>query len=69
MDITEGMAKQVFKDALGVDLGDFPRMPYSEAMFYYGSDKPDMRIKLEIYRVDRPDEKRKNSKSSVAQPT
>ena len=48
MDITEGMAKQVFKDALNVDLGDFPRMPYSEAMFYYGSDKPDMRINLKF---------------------
>ncbi|EGY53280.1 aspartate--tRNA ligase [Neisseria shayeganii] len=48
MDITEGMAKQVFKDALGVDLGDFPRMPYSEAMFYYGSDKPDMRVALKF---------------------
>ena len=48
MDITEGMAKQVFKDALGVELGEFPRMPYSEAMFYYGSDKPDMRISLKF---------------------
>ena len=48
MDITEGMAKKVFKDALGVDLGDFPRMPYSEAMFKYGSDKPDMRISLKF---------------------
>ena len=48
MDITEGMAKQVFKESLDVDLGDFPRMPYSEAMFYYGSDKPDMRISLKF---------------------
>ena len=48
MDITEGMAKQVFKDALSVDLGDFPRMQYSDAMFYYGSDKPDMRISLKF---------------------
>lgn len=48
MDITEGMAKQVFKDALNVELGDFPRMPYSEAMFYYGSDKPDMRVSLKF---------------------
>lgn len=48
MGITEGMAKQVFKDALGVDLGGFPRMPYAEAMFYYGSDKPDMRIGLKF---------------------
>ncbi|UOO93177.1 aspartate--tRNA ligase [Vitreoscilla stercoraria] len=46
MDITEGMAKKVFKDVLNVELGDFPRMPFSEAMFKYGSDKPDMRINL-----------------------
>jgi aspartyl-tRNA synthetase len=48
MNITEGMAKQVFKDALGVELGDFPRMPFSEAMFYYGSDKPDLRVSLKF---------------------
>ena len=48
MDITEGMAKQVFKDALGVELGDFPRMLFSDAMFYYGSDKPDMRVSLKF---------------------
>ena len=46
--ITEGMAKQVFKDALNVELGDFPRMPFSEAMFYYGSDKPDLRVSLQF---------------------
>lgn len=48
MDITEGMVKQIFKDVLNVDLGTFPRMPYSEAMFYYGSDKPDMRVHLKF---------------------
>lgn len=48
MDITEGMAKKVFKEALDVDLGDFPRMPFSEAMFYYGSDKPDLRVDLKF---------------------
>ncbi len=48
MDIAESMAKKVFKDALDVDLGDFPRMPYADAMFYYGSDKPDMRINLKF---------------------
>lgn len=48
MDITEAMAKKVFKDAIGVELGDFPRMPFSEAMFYYGSDKPDLRISLKF---------------------
>ncbi|MBR6877613.1 MAG: aspartate--tRNA ligase, partial [Neisseriaceae bacterium] len=48
MDITEGMVKQIFKDVLNVDLGTFPRMPFSEAMFYYGSDKPDMRVSLKF---------------------
>ena len=48
MAITEGMAKQVFKDALNVELGDFPRMPFSEALFYYGSDKPDLRVSLQF---------------------
>lgn len=48
MDITEAMAKKVFQDAIGVELGDFPRMPFSEAMFYYGSDKPDLRISLKF---------------------
>ena len=48
MDITEGMAKKVFKDVLNVELGDFPRMLFSDAMFNYGSDKPDMRISLKF---------------------
>ena len=48
MNITEGMAKQVLQEALGVQLGDFPRMPFSEAMFYYGSDKPDLRVSLQF---------------------
>ena len=48
MDITEGMAKKVFKDVLDVDLGTFPRMLFSDAMFNYGSDKPDMRISLKF---------------------
>ncbi|WP_029510459.1 aspartate--tRNA ligase [Marinilabilia salmonicolor] len=41
----EGMTKHLFKSLRGVDMeGDFPRMPYSEAMKYYGSDKPDIRF-------------------------
>ena len=48
MDITEGMAKKVFKDVLNVELSDFPRMLFSDAMFNYGSDKPDMRISLKF---------------------
>lgn len=48
MSITENMAKQIFKDALNVDLGVFPRMLYRDAMFYYGSDKPDLRVDLKF---------------------
>ena len=44
----EGMIRSVFKNAIGVDLPAYPVMPYSEAMFKYGSDKPDLRVKLEF---------------------
>ena len=48
MTTMEGMIRGVFKKHLGVDLGEFPRMPFSEAMNRYGSDKPDLRIDLEL---------------------
>ncbi|WGL18070.1 aspartate--tRNA ligase [Microbulbifer bruguierae] len=48
MSITEGMIRKLFKDLQGVELGEFPRMPYSEAMEKFGSDKPDLRIPLEL---------------------
>ncbi|NHR03906.1 aspartate--tRNA ligase [Chromobacterium haemolyticum] len=48
MDITEGMTKEIFRDVLGVELPPFPRMTYADAMFYYGSDKPDMRVDLKF---------------------
>ncbi|MCD8514241.1 MAG: aspartate--tRNA ligase [Nitrincola sp.] len=51
MAITEKMIRGLFQDQLNVDLGDFPRMPYSEAMQRYGSDKPDLRIPMELIDV------------------
>ncbi|CAM3812618.1 aspartate--tRNA ligase [Roseateles saccharophilus] len=44
----EGMIRHVFRKALNVELGDYPVMKYAEAMHRYGSDKPDLRIKLEF---------------------
>jgi len=47
-DMFQGMIKSVFQNVLGVDLGEFPVMPYAEAMARFGSDKPDLRVKLEF---------------------
>ena len=44
----EGMIRHVFQKALNVDLGEYPVMKYSEAMHRFGSDKPDLRVKLEF---------------------
>ncbi|WP_114418296.1 aspartate--tRNA ligase [Marinospirillum perlucidum] len=52
MGVAEGMIRTIFKEAKDVDLGEFPRMPYSEAMNRYGSDKPDLRIPLELVDVN-----------------
>jgi aspartyl-tRNA synthetase len=47
--IMEEMIRTVFREVLGVELPDpFPVMPYAEAMARYGSDKPDLRVKLEL---------------------
>ncbi|QEQ96993.1 aspartate--tRNA ligase [Neptunomonas concharum] len=51
MGMAEEMIRKLFLELKGVDLGDFPRMPYSEAMQRYGSDKPDLRIPLELVDV------------------
>jgi len=42
------MIKTVFQNTLGVDLGEFPVMTYQEAARRFGSDKPDLRVKLEF---------------------
>ena len=52
MEITERMIRELFKSVLDVDLPDFPHMPYAEAMERFGSDKPDLRIDLELISVD-----------------
>ncbi len=49
MRMVEGMIRDMFKKAQDINLPDaFPRMSYAEAMSRYGSDKPDMRVTLEI---------------------
>ena len=48
-DFVEGMIRAIFKEVQGVELADpFPRLTYAEAMRRYGSDKPDLRIGLEL---------------------
>ena len=51
--LAEGLVRQVFADVLDVELADpFPRMTWAEAMRRYGSDKPDLRIPLELVDID-----------------
>jgi aspartyl-tRNA synthetase len=46
--ITEGMVRHVFRRVLGVELPVYPVLTHTEAMHRYGSDKPDLRVKLEF---------------------
>ena len=46
--ITEAMIRQVFRKTMGLELPVYVEMTYAEAMHRYGSDKPDLRVKLEF---------------------
>ena len=50
--IMENLIRHVFKEAIDIDLPNpFPRLSYTEAMHRYGSDKPDLRVTLELTEV------------------
>jgi len=48
LDVTERMFKSVWKEVLGVELPDFPRISYEESLERFGTDKPDLRYGLEL---------------------
>ncbi|RKR80823.1 aspartyl-tRNA synthetase [Mucilaginibacter gracilis] len=48
----EGLARTLFKNVKGIDLIDFPRMQYADAMRLYGSDKPDVRFGMEFVELN-----------------
>jgi len=50
--MTETMLQQLFKALKNVELGKFPRLTYAEAINKYGSDKPDLRISMELMTID-----------------
>lgn len=49
LDTFEGLTKYLFKKVLDVEMDEFPRMTYDEAMARYGSDKPDLRFGMQIH--------------------
>lgn len=51
MDLMEGMTKKLFSDLLNIEFAPFQKMPYSEAIRDYASDKPDLRIPLKLVDV------------------
>ena len=51
LNMFEGLTKHLFKTIKGIDLPDFPRMSYADAMKYYGSDKPDIRFDMKLVEI------------------
>ncbi|TSD64850.1 aspartate--tRNA ligase [Inquilinus sp. KBS0705] len=52
LNIFEGLTRHLFKTVKGLDLGDFPRMQYADAMRLYGSDKPDTRFGMQFVELN-----------------
>ncbi|MDN4164550.1 aspartate--tRNA ligase [Cytophagales bacterium LB-30] len=50
----EGLVRHLFKAVKGIDLKEFPRMSYNDAMRYYGSDKPDTRFEMKFVELKSP---------------
>lgn len=48
----EGLARHLFKSIKGIEITDFPRMSYADAMKYYGSDKPDTRFEMKFVELN-----------------
>lgn len=51
LDLFEGLTKHLFKTIKGVDIPDFPRISYADAMKFYGSDKPDTRFEMRFTEI------------------
>jgi len=51
LNMFEGLTKNIFKEIKGIDIVDFPRMPFSEAFEKYGNDKPDLRFGMMIHEL------------------
>ena len=51
LNMFEGMTKTVFQKIKGIELPDFPRITFHDAMKYYGSDKPDLRFDCKIVEI------------------
>jgi len=52
LNIFEGLTRHLLKEIKGVEIGDFPRMTYADAMKKYGNDKPDIRFGMEFAELD-----------------
>jgi aspartyl-tRNA synthetase len=51
LQLFEGLTKYLFKEIKGMDIPDFPRLSYADAMKLYGSDKPDTRFGMQFVEI------------------